>query len=428
LGDGTPLSPIAYRPTILEQPMPTTRRGFLAHGAAGLSFVSLGGSMPGLFARAAEASMLADKNDHVLVVVELAGGNDGLNTVVPFEDALYYKNRRRLGLPKGEVQKLNELIGLHPKMGPMAELFKSGELAIVQGVGYPKPDRSHFRSMEIWHTASLDASPPTSGWLGRSLDATEPAGPDQPPRGMSLTGSLPQAFQAEKVVVPVVAQLDAFNEEAGANAEAAKLRRRLTTSPETTGVLGFLRRQSETVYKAADRLKAATEKYKSEVEYPGGELGEQLKRAAQIIAGRIGVRVLFASQDGYDTHANQLETHANLLEQLSSAFAAFRKDLAAQGVADQVVVMVFSEFGRRVDENASAGTDHGAASNVFLVGSKVQGGLVGKYPSLAELGEGDLIYNTDFRSVYATLLDRWLGCPAEKALGKSFPTLPLIRG
>ncbi len=142
----------------------------------------------------------------------------------------------------------------------------------------------------------------------------------------------------------------------------------------------------------------------------------------------MGVRVLFASQDGYDTHANQLETHANLLEQLSNALAAFRKDLAAQGVADQVVVMVFSEFGRRVDENASAGTDHGAASNVFLVGSKVQGGLVGKYPSLAELGEGDLIYNTDFRSVYATLLDRWLGCPSEKALGKSFPTLPLIRG
>ena len=406
--------------------MPTTRRGFLAQGAAGLSFVSLGGSMPGLFAQAAEASRQADQNDHVLVVVELAGGNDGLNTVVPFEDALYYKNRRRLGLPKGEVLKLSDLVGLHPKMGPMAELFKEGELAIVQGVGYPKPDRSHFRSMEIWHTASVETTPPTSGWLGRCLDATEPPGNENPARGMSLTGSLPQAFQAERVVVPVVEQLDAFNEEAE-NDAGAKLRRRLSTGPDAAGPLGFLRRQSEAVYRTADRLRQATEGYKSDVEYPEGGLAEQLKRASQIIAGRMGVRVLFASQDGYDTHANQADTHANLLEQLSAALAAFRNDLAAQKLADQVVVMVFSEFGRRVDENASVGTDHGAASNLFLVGSKVKGGLVGKYPSLAELGEGDLVYNTDFRSVYATLLDRWLGCPAEKALGRAFPALDLIR-
>lgn len=407
--------------------MPISRRGFLSHGAAGLTFVSLGGSMPGLFARAAEASKAADANDHVLVVVELAGGNDGLNTVVPFEDALYYKNRRRLGLPSKDILKLSDLVGLHPRMGPMAELFKQGELAIVQGVGYPKPDRSHFRSMEIWHTASVEAVPPTAGWLGRCLDATEPEGLDNPPRGLSLAGSLPQAFQAEKVVVPVVDQLDAFNQKSDDDPIGAKLRRRLSTGPEAPGALGFLRRQSSVVYRTADRLKQATEKYKSEVEYPGGELGQQLKRAAQIIAGRMGVRVLFASQDGYDTHADQLEAHGTLLGELAESLAAFGKDLAGQGLAEKVVVMVFSEFGRRVDENASGGTDHGAASNLFLVGSRVKGGLSGRYPSLAELGEGDLVYNTDFRSVYATLLDRWLGCPAEKALGQGFPTLDLIR-
>ncbi len=407
--------------------MPTTRRRFLGYGASGLSFVSLGGSMPGLFARAAEASRFADSNDHVLVVLELAGGNDGLNTVVPFEDALYYKNRRRLGLPKGEVQKLTDQVGLHPRMGPLAELFKGGELAIVQGVGYPRPDRSHFRSMEIWHTASTDAPSPTTGWLGRSLDASEPTGDDQTPRGMSLTSSTPQAMLADRQVFPVVAQLDAFNQEDDAGAASGKLRRRLTTGPEASGPLGFLRRQSDAVYRTAERLKAATEKYKAGVEYPGGPLGEQLRRAAQIIAGRMGVRVLFASQDGYDTHANQLETHGNLLGNLSDTLAAFRKDLVAQGVADHVVVMAFSEFGRRVDENASAGTDHGAASNLFLLGPKVRGGLVGKYPSLAELGEGDLVYNTDFRSVYATLLDHWLGCPSEKTLGQKFPTLDLIK-
>ena len=407
--------------------MPTTRRGFLAQGATGLSFVSLGGSMPGLFARAAEASTLADRNDHVLVVVELAGGNDGLNTVVPFEDALYYKNRRRLGLPKNELHKISDHIGLHPKMDSLAERFKEGQLAIVQGVGYPRPDRSHFRSMEIWHTASVEATPPTSGWLGRCLDATEPPGPDNPPSGMSLSGSLPQAFQADRAVVPVVEQLDAFNEEAEANGAAAKLRRRLTTGPATTGALGFLRRQADVVYRTADRLKQATDGYKSEVEYPDNALGEQLKRAAQIITGRMGVKVLFASQDGYDTHANQAEAHANLLGDLSGALSAFQSDLAAQKLADQVVVMVFSEFGRRVDENASGGTDHGAASNLLLLGSKVRGGLIGKYPSLADLGEGDLVYNTDFRSVYATLLDRWLGCPAERSLGQAFPTMELIR-
>ncbi len=405
----------------------TTRRGFLAQGTAGLSFVSLGGSMPGLLARAAEASSLLDKNDHVLVVVELAGGNDGLNTVVPFEDPLYYKNRRTLGLPKNEVKKLTELVGLHPKMEALAELYKGGELAVVQGVGYPKPDRSHFRSMEIWHTASVEGVPPTTGWLGRTLDTSEPSEHDGSPRGLALTGSLPQTFQADKVVVPVVGQLDAIFSEAEADPATSKLRRRLSTGPDAAEALGFLRKQSESVYRTADRLKEATDKYKSEVTYPEGELGDQLKRASQIIAGRMGVRVLFASQDGYDTHSGQLETHAELLENLSNSLAAFRKDLAAQGVADQVVVMVFSEFGRRVDENASGGTDHGAASNLFLLGSKVKGGLVGKYPSLAQLGEGDLIYNTDFRSVYATLLDQWLGCPADKVLGQAFPTLDLIK-
>jgi uncharacterized protein (DUF1501 family) len=407
--------------------MSTTRRTFLGRGIAGLSFVSLGGAMPGLFARAAEASRMADSNDHVLVVLELAGGNDGLNTVVPFEDPLYYKNRRRLGLPKQDVQKLTDLVGLHPNMGPMAGLFKAGELAIVQGVGYPKPDRSHFRSMEIWHTASTEAPSPTTGWLGRCLDTPEPTGDDRAPRGLSLTNSTPQALLADHQVFPVVSQLDAFNQDEDASAASGKLRRKLTTGPDSSGPLGFLRRQSDAVYRMADRLKAATEKYKGGVEYPGGPLGDQLKRAAQIIAGRMGVRVLFASQDGYDTHANQLEAHATLLGDLSNGLAAFRKDLAAQGVADRVVVMAFSEFGRRVDENASLGTDHGAASNLFLLGPKVRGGLVGKYPSLADLGEGDLVYNTDFRSVYATLLDRWLGCPPEKTLGQSFPTLDLIK-
>ena len=213
---------------------------------------------------------------------------------------------------------------------------------------------------------------------------------------------------ADKVVVPWSEQLDAFNEQAGGDPDpgaAPPESQACTRGPKTKpGSLGFdLRRQSETVYRTADRLKQAADKYKSEVEYPDGELGPQLRRAAQIIAGRMGVRVLFASQDGYDTHASaRREYHANLLGELSATeLAAFeRRDLAKRrATADQVLVMAFSEFGRRVDENASKGTDHGAtSSNLLLVGSKVQAGLVGKYPSLAKLGEGDLVYGTDFRS------------------------------
>jgi uncharacterized protein (DUF1501 family) len=415
------------------------RREFLGMGTAGLSYVSLAGGMPGLFARVAEASARSDANDHALVVIELDGGNDGLNTVIPFEDALYYRNRRTLGIPKKEVIRLGDRFGLHPRMKALGELFREGRVAVVQGVGYPDPDRSHFRSMEIWHTASTDPTVPEAGWLGRYLDALQPLSSPPPsdpfPGGLALTDSLPQALQAQRVMVPVVAQLDNVGE---ANEAQAALLRKLSTGPSGLGAgvtsapgpAAFLRRQADTLYRTADRLKAAVEKAQPvpAIEYPEGDLGGQLRRAAQILGAGLGVRVLFVSQDGFDTHSNQAEGHGNLLEALSRSLDAFHRDLTARKLADRVVVMVFSEFGRRVDENASLGTDHGAASCMFLVGDKVKGGLAGQYPSLATLGDGDLIYNTDFRSVYATLLDRWLGCPPETVLGKPMPMLDLIAG
>ena len=233
------------------------------------------------------------------------------------------------------------------------------------------------------------------------------------------------------MTVPVVAQLDSVGE---ADEAQMALLRKLSTGQSgpgpAPGPAAFLRRQADTLYRTADRLKAAAEKAQPvpAIEYPEGDLGGQLRRAAQILGAEMGVRFLYVSQDGFDTHSNQAEGHGNLLEALSQSLDAFHRDLAARKLADRVVVMVFSEFGRRVDENASLGTDHGAASCMFLVGGKVKGGLVGQYPSLAKLGDGDLIYNTDFRSVYATLLDRWLGCPPETVLGKPFPMLELIAG
>jgi len=408
--------------------MLATRREFLHCGAAGLSFVGLGGAAGGMLARAADAAAKARRTDGVLVVVELAGGNDGLNTLIPFEDAPYYKARPTLGIPKKDALKLSDRVGLHPRMGGMAELFKEGRLAIIQGVGYPEPDRSHFRSMEIWQTGSTAKRPATAGWLGRYLDATRPPQDDPAAlRGLALTGQLPQAFRADSAVVPVVGQLDGLAGEAAEGGPGAMLRRLSTSGGPAAGPVAFLRRQAGAVYQAADRLKAATERSQPGADYPEGDLAAQLRRAAQILGGDVGVRVLFASQDGYDTHATQAEGHGALLEGLSQALAAFDKDLAARKLADRVLVLVFSEFGRRVDENASRGTDHGAASVGFLHGAGVRGGLAGAYPSLETLGEGDLIHTTDFRSVYATLLDRWLGCPAEAVLGQAFPPLDLVR-
>ncbi|HWB14551.1 MAG TPA: DUF1501 domain-containing protein [Pirellulales bacterium] len=407
-----------------------SRRAFL-QTTAGLSFVSLAGGVSPLLARAAELSAGADRNEHVLVVVELAGGNDGLNTVVPFENSLYYKNRPTLGIAKDQVVRLSDQLGLHPRMAALGELFRDGRVAVVQGVGYPEPDRSHFRSMEIWHTASTQKQPPTAGWLGRLLD-TAPGANDTPFAGLSLTSSLPQALRADKVAVPVVAQLQsiALGTEGASPREA--LVRKLATSfrdPKGSGGAGpvdFMQRQAETVYRAAERLKDAASRYRSSTDYPDTPLGGQLRQAAEIINADLGVRVLFASQDGYDTHAEQADTHAELLGQLSEALSAFDRDLTELKKADRVVLLVFSEFGRRVDENASRGTDHGAASSVFVVGSPVKGGLLGKYPSLEQLGDGDLIYNTDFRSVYAGLLD-WLGCPSREVLRGEFAKLELLK-
>jgi uncharacterized protein (DUF1501 family) len=306
----------------------------------------------------------------------------------------------------------------------------------VQGVGYPDPDRSHFRSMEIWHTASTEPTAPGTGWLGRYLDAWQPsprpAIPSDFPCGLALTEALPQALQAGRVTVPVVGQLDSLGE---ADEAQTALLRKLSTGGATgrgpgpaAGPAAFLRRQADTLYRTADRLKAAAEKAPPmpAIEYPEGDLGGQLRRAAQILGAGLGVRVLFVSLDGFDTHANQAEGHGTLLAELSRSLAAFQRDLAARKLSDRVLVMVFSEFGRRVDENASRGTDHGAASCMFLVGERVKGGLAGQYPSLETLGDGDLIHNTDFRSVYATLLDGWLGCTPETVLGKAFPMLDLL--
>ncbi|HEX3656730.1 MAG TPA: DUF1501 domain-containing protein [Pirellulales bacterium] len=408
-----------------------TRREFLGRGTAGVSALVLGGSLPGLLARAAAAAEKNGQSDRVLVVIELAGGNDGLNTLIPLENDLYYKNRPKLAIAKSGAIRLNDELALHPGMKPLAELFKQGKLSIAQGVGYPEPDRSHFRSMEIWHTASTGPSSKTTGWLGRLLDQQLESRERQRPEdlaGVALTDTLPQALQAEHSSAPVIQSLEGLDEAGGQSAQAAVVLRELS-EPQigTSGAAAFIGLQAEGAFQIRQRLINARARYRSAVTYPEGDLGAQLRRAAQILAGDLDTRVIFASLGGFDTHSNQADQHGALLAHLAGSLFAFQQDLEQLKLADRVVTIVFSEFGRRVDENSSGGTDHGAASCLFALGSQVQGGLVGKYPSLEKLGDGDLIFNTDFRSVYATLLDRWLLASSAGLLGGKFEHLPLLK-
>ncbi|MBS0263735.1 MAG: DUF1501 domain-containing protein [Planctomycetes bacterium] len=405
--------------------MAATRREFLQ--LAGSAWVALGAAPVPLFAQAAAAAYAAATSDKILVVVELSGGNDGLNTLVPRDNDLYHKHRPTLALPAESLHKVNDQLGLHPALEFLADEYQEGRLAIVQGVGYPEPDRSHFRSMEIWHSASLKPTPPATGWIGRSIDElTHPAVSDRLP-ALALTGSLPQACQAERTMIPVVGELLSFAAAEQTNPPGIALRRKLASGDTgSSPALRILRGQAESLYRTVDKLQGAADKYQSTVEYPATELGGHLKRAAQMLAGDLGVRVVYVTQGSYDTHSGQLATHAGLLGDLSLALAAFNHDLKSLGLSERVAICLFSEFGRRVEENASGGTDHGAASCLFVQGAGIRGGLYGTYPRLDQLGEGDLIFNTDFRSVYATLLERWLGCSAQKVLGEEFPLLKFV--
>lgn len=425
--------------------MSTNRRVFLQQlGTAGI--ISLGISPPAFLARAAWAAddkLNKSTSGRVLVLVQMAGGNDGLNTVVPHGNPEYYKARPGIGIAKPAVLKIDDMLGFHPQMSGFKELYDEGQLAIVQGVGYPNPDRSHFRSMDIWHSARPDADYTEDGWLGRGLDQTV-EGHGGGLRALALgTNRLPLALLGSKVNVPSVNNLAGYHLELGVGPEANhKLQRRLmgeiadrsvTAGSSGTGSIGagaanldFLRKTALTAFSSADKLKEVTASYKPATTYPANGLGEKLKIVAQIIAGDLGTRVIFVSLDGFDTHAQQSGAHQALLAELSSAIRAFFQDLKGHNLDDRAVVATFSEFGRRVKENGSLGTDHGAASQVFVAGPTVKGGLHGPHPSLTELVEGDLKFHTDFRSVYATLLTKVLGWPAEQVLGGAFPLVDFV--
>jgi len=398
------------------------------------TLVSMGAAtVPTFLSRSAVAAAEDQKpRETILVVVQLIGGNDGLNTVVPHAMEGYEKHRKVLRLPKSALLNVNKEVGLHPSMGGMAKLLEAGRLAIVQGVGYPNPDRSHFRSMEIWESARVESGALETGWLGRALDA-HPTKPGADAMGVHIgKQALPLAFRSKRSDVPSLEGLEQYRLQlAGGTSEKDAARASLDgmarVDRRDDALLGFLRRSTLAAYESSKRLEAIAQPAAGASKYPNYGLARRLELIGQLIKSGFGTRIYYTALDGFDTHANQLGTHSALLTELSASLGAFQGDLSAAGQADRVAVVAFSEFGRRVAENASGGTDHGAAAPLFVVGPVAAPGLVGIHPGLDKLDDGDLIHHTDFRRVYASLLQEWLGVEAAPIVGPGFAPMGLMR-
>ena len=435
----------------MKQPELKTRREFLRTGLLGGSLCwtvpsFLQNTMLSLHA-AADGQLvqgITGKDGNILVVLQLAGGNDGLNSLVPFGNDDYRRARPTLALKENQVLKLGakEKVGLHSALGGLAKSYEAGDLAIVQGVGYPNPNRSHFRSTEIWATATDAEKSSSTGWIGRYFD-NACSGCDAAV-GVTLGSQNPQAFAAKipKGVLYEAAggrrrRLGADGEPEADGSMAMAMEGDSDEGPAggsigdiagaggTINALDFLERTEMDVQVTQKEIAAASGRGKNGVPYPGSWLGNQFALISRLIAGGLKTRIYYVSQGGYDTHTGQAGAHDRLLREMGESVSAFLADLKAQGNLGRVTLMTFSEFGRRVKENASGGTDHGAAAPLFLAGGGVQAGLLGEMPSLAarDLDDGDVKFNVDFRSVYATVLEKHLGVKSDPILGRAFPLL-----
>ncbi|HRK31645.1 MAG TPA: DUF1501 domain-containing protein [Tepidisphaeraceae bacterium] len=424
----------------------STRRLFLQRG---LTLLAAGGTIPTFLDNTALAMMQAadgartqaatGKNGKILVIVQLSGGNDGLNTVVPYADDAYHRARPALAHKAADVLKINDYIGLHPNLAPVKELFDDDMMAIVQGVGYPNPNRSHFRSMDIWHSAEPEHETPTNGWLGRFFDNT--CDGTDPHSGVNIGDSIPLAMRGSRVT-PLSFEKPENYKYAGRDragyervngigegkqhidAATSKKQIEVATADEQ---LQFLTRTAMDAQVSSDNIQRIAKNYQTSSRYPGGEFGQGLRTIAAMIAGQLPTRVYYVSLGGFDTHANQRGRHEQLLQQFAAGVSAFWKDMKRQENEDRVLMMTFSEFGRRVDQNASGGTDHGAAAPMFFFGKSVKGGVIGKHPSLTQLDQGDLRYHIDFREAYASVLQQWMDAPSKPILGQQFKPLQILR-
>ncbi len=429
-----------------------TRREFLRTGLLGGSLcwtmpAFLSRTMQSLHAEADGALVqgVTGRDGNILVVLQLAGGNDGLNTVIPLGNDEYRKSRPTIGVPEASILKLDPQTGLHPSLSGLASAYQEGHLAVVQGVGYPNPNRSHFRSTEIWATAVDSNKSSNTGWIGRYFD-NACSGCDASV-GIAMASQMPQALTAS-VPKGVLYQGGGGggkkkNKKSGggqAQPDGSMMMEEDDDAGQAGGSIGmlngpgnlgklsaldFLERTEMDAKVSQQEISQASGKAKNSVPYPGTRLGQNFAMVSRLIAGGMPTRIYYLSLGGFDTHTQQAAAHERLLKEMGDAVAAFLSDLKAQGNLGRVSLMTFSEFGRRVKENASGGTDHGAAAPMFLAGGGIKSGLLGQMPSLApqDLFDGDVKYNTDFRSVYATVLEKHLGVKSAGILRTQFPLL-----
>jgi len=377
--------------------------------------------------------MASTTKDPVLVVLQLSGGNDALNTFIPYSNPLYFDNRPKVRIPEDQVLPLNDQLGLHPAMGPLKAIYDEGKMAIIQGIGYPKPSRSHFRSMDIWHTCEPEKVG-DEGWLGRAIRDIDP-NKDNVLTGVNFGRGLPRALAMAGVPVASVGNLETYGVLTGIEAEDQRTMALETFSKTYEPMLGkdavlsYFAQTGLDALQGADILSTAATSYKSTVKYGNDDVAQYMRNIVQTHLANLGTRILYttAPYNSFDTHAGQLVNHTRLWTQTSRAIGAFYDDLKEHNATDNVVLLVFTEFGRRVHDNGS-GTDHGAGGCAFVIGDAVKGGLYGEYPSLAaeKLVEGDLCYNNDFRGTYATLLERWMGLDAKSIVGGTFEQLDFL--
>ncbi len=393
-----------------------SRRGFIKR-----SLMATSGSMlVPQFLKAFERHGLPESSDKILIVLQLSGGNDGLNTVIPYRNDLYYQARPTLGIAKEKIITLTPELGFNPALATFKELYDQGNLTVINNVGYPNPDRSHFRSMDIWQTASQSNEYLSTGWIGRYLDSNcQDCGAHS---AVEIDDSLSLAMRGESIKGMAIkdpaklyqtTQSPLFKKVSEGHADEPTLDYLYKTMAETVSNAKYIYDKSHIT--------------RSTLVYPNTEFAKRLKTISELIQSGIQTRVYYASLSGFDTHVRQAGQQEHLLTLYSEAVGTLVKDLKMSGQFDRTVIMTFSEFGRRVEENASGGTDHGTANNLFLLGGKLKTpGIYNETPDLTKLDQGDLIYGIDFREVYATLLRNWLGADDQVILSKGFQPLPLI--
>jgi len=393
------------------------RRDFLK--SSGLASTSL--LIPSFLSDFSFNKLFSSRTGKVLVVVQLSGGNDGLNTIVPFRNDIYYKSRPTLAINDSEVLRVSDELGFNPALASLRDLYDDGNLTIINSVGYPNPDRSHFRSMDIWHTASDSDEYLSTGWLGRYLDSNCP----HPYHGLEVSDSLSLAMKGAEQNGFAMSNPNQLRKTAGNRFLQAVAEH--TDHDHLEENVAYLYKTMIDTQQSAKYLYDQSQVHRSRVEYPRNPFGQDLKQIAELITADTDTKIYYVSLSGFDTHANQKNQQERLLRAYADGMKAFVTDLKQNGLLDDVLIMTFSEFGRRVEQNASNGTDHGTANNLFLMGGNLQKpGFYNAAPNLRTLDEGDLIYEIDFRNIYATILEQWLEADAPKVLGGNFKPIPFV--